>query len=185
MSEIFSAISDLVSEFEKHKLAYLVGGSIASSLHGIYRATNDIDVLLERPLQEKEPLLDDLSFKFLIDRVALANNHKAGGSYNIFHEATGIKVDLFPAKNDFHREEIRRAQSVAPQGVACSFKVASPEDCLLAKLLWHKKGGSERQLLDIQGIVRMEGGRLDRIYLDKWAGVLGVTELLQSVLKPD
>jgi len=62
--------------------------------------------------------------------------------------------------------------------------VASPEDTVLAKLVWFRKGGevSDRQWHDILGVVNVQSRRLDRSYLDRWAGELGVADLLRNAL---
>ncbi len=62
--------------------------------------------------------------------------------------------------------------------------VASAEDTVLAKLEWYRKGNdtSDRQWRDILGIVAVQGDRLDRAYLKRWARELGVGELLRRAL---
>ncbi len=49
---------------------------------------------------------------------------------------------------------------------------------ILAKL-----GGSERQIQDVEGIVAIQGHALDRACIERWAAVLGVTELWRQVLE--
>ena len=62
--------------------------------------------------------------------------------------------------------------------------VHSPEDVLLQKLRWYRKGGevSDRQWRDAVGIVRVQASRLDRSYLTYGAALLGVTDLVERVL---
>lgn len=57
---------------------------------------------------------------------------------------------------------------------------ASPEDTILAKLDWFKKGGSvsDRQWRDILGVIKVQGRALDKDYLGKWARDLKVSDLL-------
>ena len=54
--------------------------------------------------------------------------------------------------------------------------VATAEDMVLQKLIWYWEGGSisDRQWGDVLGIVRTQGDRLDREYLDRWAGRKGL-----------
>jgi hypothetical protein len=54
------------------------------------------------------------------------------------------------------------------------------EDAILQKLDWYKKGGcvSERQWLDVLGVLKVQGARLDFPYLEEWAPSLGVADLL-------
>ena len=57
---------------------------------------------------------------------------------------------------------------------------ATPEDMVIAKLDWFRKGGgvSDRQWRDILGVLKVQAGGLDSEYLQHWARELGLTELL-------
>ena len=76
----------------------------------------------------------------------------------------------------------RRQEVVLASG---RLHIHPPEDILLQKLHWYRKGGetSDRQWRDILGIVRVQGRRLDLAYLDTAAPVLGVQDLLQRALR--
>jgi len=56
-------------------------------------------------------------------------------------------------------------------------------DIVLSKLRWYEMGGrvSERQWLDILGVVKVQGDSLDRSYLVRWSKVTGVSDLLERV----
>jgi hypothetical protein len=56
----------------------------------------------------------------------------------------------------------------------------SPEDIILRKLVWYQMGNrvSERQWLDVLGVLKVQGKNLDAAYLREWAGKLGVAALL-------
>jgi hypothetical protein len=43
---------------------------------------------------------------------------------------------------------------------------------LITKLWWAKEGESERQIIDAAGILRVQGGKLDVDYVEKWVAVL-------------
>jgi len=92
---------------------------------------------------------------------------------------TGIKVDLFKLRDrEFSRTELSRSTRkwAAPD---CELSVASPEDMILTKLEWFRKGGevSDRQWRDVCRILELQSGRSDAPDLTKWAHALGVTDL--------
>lgn len=66
-----------------------------------------------------------------------------------------------------------------PEGKV-SIRFASPEDTLLHKLIWYKLGNqiSDRQWGDILGVLKVQGDVLDQAYLDRWAPLLDVFDLL-------
>ena len=107
-------------------------------------------------------------------------------SLNIFDMRSALKIDIFVAGFDsWDREQLKRARSGRitrqdPDEVA----LPTPEDTVLAKLSWYRKGGevSDRQWADILGVLRVQAGRLDLEYLRRWATNIGVSDLLERAL---
>ena len=63
--------------------------------------------------------------------------------------------------------------------------LASPEDTIIAKLEWSRQaGGSERQRGDVAGILSTMGDELDRAYLTRWLGELGLENEWGLVVGP-
>jgi len=56
----------------------------------------------------------------------------------------------------------------------------SPEDLILSKLEWYKKGNSERQIEDIRSVLKFT--KINRKYLEKWAKKLSLVEKLRKLL---
>jgi hypothetical protein len=61
--------------------------------------------------------------------------------------------------------------------------LAQPEDVLIAKLEWAKRGNSERQIEDAAGILKMQGGKLDRDYIEKWVQSLDLASEWHAALE--
>jgi hypothetical protein len=83
-------------------------------------------------------------------------------------------VDLIVRKEPFSQQEFQRRLPARVLGL--DVFIASPEDTILSKLEWAKQSGSERQIEDVAGILRVKREKLDIAYLDRWAEVLGVGE---------
>lgn len=161
--------------------AYFVGGSVASSLQGEPRATNDIDVVLELPIGRIPQLVSNLGADFEVDVEVLRDALSHARTCNIFYLPQVMKIDLFgvgPSQFDESEFGRRRPVVVGPQGE--TLMVKSAEDTVLRKLLWYREGGgvAERQWRDVVGVLRISGPILDRAYLQAWAGRLGLDDLL-------
>jgi hypothetical protein len=171
---------------EKLSVPYLIGGSLASTLYGMVRTTQDADIVAEMRLEHLQPFVLALQDEFYLDDEIIADSIQRNSSFNILHRETMFKVDVFiPRPRPFLQSQLARAQKqtfVFENEVSAKF--ASPEDTILSKLEWYRLGGeaSERQWRDILGIMKTRAGALDIDYLNEWAGELNVADLLKRAL---
>ena len=183
-----AAFRRLVEAFEKLKIPFYVGGSVASSIHGVARATMDVDFVAGIQRWHIGALERDVGKEFYVDPEMAARALEARRSFNLIHYATSYKFDVFPLTEDpfqVAQYERRRRHKVSLTGEEqFEVPVASAEDTLLNKLAWYRAGGeaSERQWSDIRGIVAIQGGRLDCEYMRRWAQYLKVEALLERAL---
>lgn len=180
-------VAGLVIEvLERLGIEYHLGGSYASALHGVPRQTHDIDLVIDPVQGSERAIADSLEDRFYADAATIARAIRERSSCNLIHLDTGIKVDLFvKGRTPFDESEFERKVAVRlGDAVAAKVFVKSPEDTILRKLLWYRVGGgvSERQVEDARGIVGVQGERLDRDYLRRWADTLGVQDLLSDIL---
>jgi hypothetical protein len=68
---ILGAITPIVEAFEQLGVNYHIGGSVASSIHGIIRATIDADLVAELRLEHVRPLVKLLEMDYYIDEDAV------------------------------------------------------------------------------------------------------------------
>jgi hypothetical protein len=183
MNPLANTISELASALERVGIPYAIGGSVASSVRGIVRATIDVDVVVRIGVGQTEALAAALGPDWYADADQMRASIVAGRAFNVIYLPFVQKVDVFPATEEFHRSQLERATKVAIPflGDSAEYPVASAEDILLAKLQWYRMGGevSERQWTDIAGILAV-APNLDATYLRTWAARLGVGDLLDK-----
>ena len=172
--------------FERLGVPYLIGGSLASTLYGMVRTTQDSDVIAEMHLEHIEPFVSALEADFYVDQEMITESIQRNSSFNIIHRDTMFKVDVFiPRPRPFLKSQLARARrQTFTLGKEVSAKFASPEDTILSKLEWYRLGGeaSDRQWRDILGVLKTKTGDLDLDYLRQWAKELKVSDLLERAL---
>jgi hypothetical protein len=186
--DLVEAITPVVAVLEQLGVDYLIGGSVASSILGIPRATNDADLVADLRSEHIAPFIAALQADYYLSEVALREALERKASFNLIHQPTMLKVDIFIAKNEpFDRSELSRrvVSPLVEESNAPLVNIASAEDMVLRKLAWYRAGGniSEKQWLDVLGILKMQAGNLDLTYLRSWALGLEVGDLLEKALE--
>jgi len=169
----------LLQTLDRLEIQYMVEGSGASSVHGLWRATGDIDLVARIRRENIEPLVDELRRDFYID---------AGRSFSVIHLPSSYKFDIFPLTSDpyqqvqFGRRRFEQFKAFGTEPV--EFAVATEEDVILSKLRWYRLCGerSDQQWNDVLGVIAVQGERLDLAYLREWALYLNVNDLLDQAL---
>ena len=183
LSEPLLVVAMVAAVLETLGVPYVVGGSLASSLHGIPRATQDVDLVAQLRSGHGERLVAALEQAFYIDAAAVHNAIHTCGSFNVIHLATMFKADIFvPPEDPWIESELQRAriEVLEYEGRAVPVRFASPEDVLLHKLVWFRMGDevSDRQWRDVLGVLKVQAEQLDLAYLACWSRHLGVRDLL-------
>jgi hypothetical protein len=184
--ELFAALRRVVVALNALGVEYFVGGSIASMVFGEPRLTVDADIVARLLDRHAAPLVAQLGSEFYADLPSIQAAIPDGGSFNLIHLETMVKVDVYVAwRSDFARSQFaRRLRRNVGTGEPLELYLATPEDTVLAKLDWFRKGGevSDRQWRDVRGVLKVQAEALDFAYLREWAARLGLTDLLRRAL---
>lgn len=180
---------------DAHAIPYVIVGSVAAVVHGEYRTTRDIDLVLNLTPADRHILMDALREEFMflpsdisdallrLPKVRMDVQQRA--SFCAYDKATGFQIDFYLSSGrPFEVAQFQRAQLLdfpgEPGGL---LRVASAEDTVLAKLEWYTLAPSDRQWRDVQAILRVQDQALDLAYMSRWADLLGLADLLEWALK--
>jgi hypothetical protein len=173
----------LAAALDMTGVPYMLTGSVASSMYGEPRSTNDVDIVIA-PTREQL-----LSLVQLLQRIGLVVAPEDATAalqrrtqFNVIDFPKGVKADLILRKDrEFSLAEFARRETHEVEGLRLT--IATPEDVLLAKLEWAKLGNSDRQLIDAAGILSMQADALDLAYIERWVDLLDVRQQWNAVLE--
>jgi len=183
--DILIALKSVITAFNELAIPYYIGGSLASSVYGMPRTTLDADIVANISLNHITALKSKLKKEYYIDENMIKNAIKSSSSFNLIHLETAIKIDVFVYKDNPYQQnaiERRVEDTLIENDQNSKFYFASPEDIIINKLKWYQIGNrvSERQWLDVIGVIKIQGNTLDKEYLKKWAIKLELIELLEK-----
>ena len=184
--DILSALTPVIEAFEQLSISYYIGGSVASSIYGMARATMDVDIVADIKKQHVSKLKEKLDEKYYIDEDMILRAINNLSSFNLIYFETAIKIDVFIYKDEPHQRKAieRKVKDKFDDELDFEYYFSAPEDIIIAKLRWFEQGNriSERQWLDILGVIKVQGEKLDIRYLKTWTQELGLFELLEKAL---
>ena len=163
--------------FEKLEIPYMLTGSIAMNYYATPRMTRDIDVVVEIGRENIEALVSTFSTDYYISEVAVREAIQAESMFNLIHLESVIKVDCIVRKNSEYRQiEFERRKKIELDDFITY--IVSKEDLILSKLVWAESAHSEMQLQDVVNLLR---SGYDEKYLESWANILEVSNLLYEI----
>ena len=188
MDEIsdIEVLRDFTDILERLGISYAIGGSMASSIYGMVRFTQDADITVVPFAKQADELYQLLKERYYISKEAMNTALIQRGSFNVIHLESPFKIDIFICKDTAFEKQLilRRKLLRFSDSVDKNFAVVSPEDIVLLKLRWYLEGGqiSDRQWQDILGILAVQKKNLDFEYLNRWTAILGINELFQKAV---
>lgn len=163
--------------FTDLEILYYVIGGVASTTYGEPRLTINLDVVINLSGADLYPLVAALEADgFYVSGVddAVSGCMK---TLQITDQTTIERADLVIAGN-----ETWEAVKFSRRQLINQFYLASPEDVILNKLRWGQHSQSEKQWRDVLGVLKVQGTKLDFVYLQEWAERLGLTDDLNRAM---
>jgi hypothetical protein len=168
---------------DRLQISHYVGGSLASSLFGEPRFSEDLDLIIALAPEQSRTFIQAFESSFYVSETALddALNGRCV-SFNVIRTLSGEKVDLFISKpDDFSVSKMLRRISY-PISADNSIWICSVEDIILQKLVWGQGSQSEKQWRDVLGVLKVQCNRLDYGYLAQWSDRLGILDALNQAI---
>ncbi len=109
--EIVRVALQVIEILEDVGIPYHVGGSFASSIHGVPRQTRlgTSTLPVDMKVGHIRNLVSRLAGDFYVDSEMIRSAISRHGKFNVVHLDSGFKVDIFCSKDDFFdRSEFRR-----------------------------------------------------------------------------
>ncbi|MDJ0766153.1 MAG: hypothetical protein QNJ97_24435 [Myxococcota bacterium] len=186
-ADILVALDPVIVAFEELGVRYHIGGSVASSTHGLARATLDVDLVADLKREDVAAFAKIMSRDYYIDEKMVADAVRRRACFNLIHLETMIKIDVFVLKTRaYDRQAFERmvGDTLEEGENARKFFLSSPEDTVLNKLEWFRLGDevAERQWRDVLGVLKVQGKNLDYDYMRRWALDIGVLDLLERAI---
>jgi len=166
---------------ERLDVPYVVGGSMATMVHGEARSTRDVDIVARLEHTHVEPLASALGTEFYCDRESIHEAVRSHRHFNLIHLPTMFKVDVFvPPAGGLDDAKWSRKQRVELRREELAW-VTDPECIVLQKLARYRagSGASDQQWRDVLGVLKTQAEGLDWSFLSSWASRLDVGELLE------
>jgi len=89
---VLNRLRDVFASFQKHKVKYLVIGGVAAVLHGVPRATFDLDILIEATPKNAKSLLEAMIEANLGTAALISAEEVLANEITIFQDRVRIDV---------------------------------------------------------------------------------------------
>jgi hypothetical protein len=187
VDDLVSALAPVADALRQLGVGFYIGGSVASTYHGAIRSTMDVDLVCELRADQIAAFVAMFGPDCYVSETAVRHAVERRSCFNVIHLPTAFKVDVFVSRGrPFDLAAMSRAAS-QPLGGAGSLAVpiATAEDSIVAKLEWYRLGDeeSERQWDDVSRLVALLGETLDVSHMRQMAASLGVSDLLERLLR--
>lgn len=192
--DLTATLHPVMQALENVGISSYLGGSIASSIHGMQQSASDIDLVLIPPQDGSLPVeaaLAPLQDQYLVEPEEVTQTLQQGTSLSLVHLGTLMKIDLIlPHTPGFDEAMQARVTPLliddryAPLPIAsalemvvwkltrCANELASSSDGVINDAEWN----------DVLGMLKVQGTTLDLAQLMYWTQSLHAGHLLPLAL---
>jgi hypothetical protein len=167
---------------------YMIGGAIAEWAWGEPRATQDIDIVINLPVDAVGKFSKELEKRDMLvpaDIILDALLEDRGDiPINAIHMHSGLKADLYPVRpgDELRLSAFQRRQRVDYGPPIGQVYIHSPEDLILYKLIYFGISQQTKHSRGIAAILQSNRDRIDFQYIEDWAVRLGLTSLWKEMM---
>ena len=189
--DIVGFLKLMLEALEAASVEYMIGGAIAEWAWAEPRATQDIDIVINLPMEaigkfskelEKRNML--VPAEIILDTVL---EDRADIPINAIHIYSGLKADLYPVRpgDALRLSAFQRRQRVDYGPPIGHVYVHSPEDLILYKLIYFGISQQPKHSRDIAAILRAKKDQIDFQYIEEWTTRLGLGSLWKELLNSE
>lgn len=142
----------MVRQIEDLQLAYAIGGSMAAMAYSVPRFTRDVDIVVDLPLDRVPEFVARFPRPdFYVDETAVRQAVRDRSQFNIIHNESGVKVDIYIPADPLQVNQIKRARRLINESGEANY--SPPEELIIMKLTYYQYGQTERHLEDIVNLL--------------------------------
>lgn len=140
---MLNRLLDVFASFQRHKVRYIIIGGIAAVLHGVPRATFDVDILIESSLENAQQLLDALMEANFATATLIDADELLAHEITIFRDR--VRIDVQTSTPGIKFEDAWQ-NKVAMTYQGQEFYVAAKDDLIASK----RAAGRDKDLEDVR-----------------------------------
>ncbi|HXQ35374.1 MAG TPA: hypothetical protein VN843_15255 [Anaerolineales bacterium] len=178
----------VIEALEAAGVEYLIGGAIAEWAWGEPRATQDLDLVINVPIEAVDRLSKELEKRHMLIPAEIILDaileDRADIPINAIHIYSGFKADLYPVRQgDELRLSAFRRRELADYGPSIGqVYIHSAEDLILYKLIYFGLSQQTKHSRDIAAMLRANKNQIDFEYIEGWVTRLGLGPVWKEML---
>jgi hypothetical protein len=177
--EIVSAVIDALNQLS---IPHMLVGSFSTNFYGTPRSTKDADFVCQIDHKVLNPLASLLGPDFELDRQMSFETITATMRYRLHHRASAFMIELFELSPDPH-DQMRFSRRVKTLFAGQDAFVPLPEDVIITKLRWSKRGQRAKDVEDVRNVLTIQSGKLDLPYIRHWCDQHATRDLFERLLQ--